>query len=707
MKIESFYTLHSTAASLVVDCRSNVPAILYWGSRLLEHTTPDMLATLATRQEAPASAASEAAIALTPELGAGFQADPGLRVHRDGRAWGVFATIEAVEVDGGSLTIRSRCESSQLTLVHRLELDAESGVLVLSTTITNNGSDVLTIDRCDAPAIPLPAELSHITSFSGRWANEFQTQTIEPFYGSYVRENLAGRTSHDTFPGLVVHTDGFKEHSGEGYALTLGWSGNHRVSVTRMICGRAVAQLGEAFYPGELRLESGEQYTTPKLFAATSNGGMTPLSQSLHRYVRSHLTDARMHGKLKPVHFNTWEAMYFDLDMDRLRALADAAADVGAERFVLDDGWFPRRNNDDAGLGDWTVDPNKFPDGLQPLIDHVHRCGMEFGLWIEPEMVNPDSDLYRSHPGWALQVDGAPLRMARNQLVLDLSRPEVSDYLFCCIDALLTEYPITYLKWDMNRDLHQPGNHLGHAVTHRQVRAVYALMQRVRQAHTQVEIESCASGGARADYGVLANTDRIWTSDSNDALDRLRIQRGFSMFFPPELMGSHVGPRECHITGRTLSMPLRAGVALMGDMGIEADVTDMPHAERTELAAAIALHKQHRALLFSGDVVRLDPTRYEMAHGVVSQDQDQALFSYAIIATPPHNLPSRLRFAGLEPTNQYRIEVVWPESPWRYSPSILEVIGSGAYTGQALMQAGLQMPLLKPESLLLLHLTRA
>jgi len=382
------------------------------------------------------------------------------------------------------------------------------------------------------------------------------------------------------------------------------------------------------------------------------------------------------------------------------------AADVGVERFVLDDGWFKNRNSDKAGLGDWFVDKEVFPDGLGPLVDYVNSKGMEFGLWIEPEMVNPDSDLYRKHPDWVLSADPAPLVMSRNQLVLDLTRKEVQDYLFDCIDALLTEYDITYLKWDMNRDLNQPGSQDGRAVTHYQTLGFYELLERVRSAHDSVEIESCSSGGARADYGVLEHTDRIWTSDTNDAIDRLRIQKGFSFFFPPEFMGAHVGPYECHITGRCINMSMRAGVAMFGNMGIEANLLEMNDSDKEELKAAVQLHKKHRKLILGSNLIRLDLHDYESGFGIISPDGEEALFSYALLSGLPNSAPGRFRFRGLEYDDQYEINVIWPLEPKSYSESILDVINGALLTGDALMRIGMQLPIMMPQNLLIIHLRK-
>ena len=703
--IDNYYVLNGTRSSVVLDCRSNTPSVLYWGPRLSERTTPEMLALLATRQQTRANAATEPPIALSPELGAGFIGEAGIQAHRKGRQWSIFATLESVDaIDPQELSLTSRCAASGLEIEHRIRLDAGSDVLCATTEICNTSDENLRVDRCNAPSLPIPPHIDSITGFEGRWSNEFQRHTVPRFLGTYLRENRRGRTSHDTFPGVLLHAAMTTEDHGDAYGLHLGWSGNHRLRVDEHSDGRAFVQLGELFYPGELFLGSGASYRSPVLYATYSNAGFGGLSRSFHRYVRKELTDARVDPAKKPVHFNTWEAVYFDMSPTVLDELVAAAADSGVERFVLDDGWFRNRNDDRAGLGDWYVDEAKFPDGLGPLVDNVRRRGMQFGLWVEPEMVNPDSDLYRAHPDWVLATPPAPAVVSRHQYVLDLTRPEVVEYLFGRIDSLLTEYDIAYLKWDMNRDLDQPGDADGRAATHAQTLAVYALLDRLRRAHPRVEIESCASGGGRADFGILRYTDRIWTSDNNDPLDRLRIQRGFSMFFPAHVMGAHVGPRCCHITGRTTSMAFRAGVALFGDFGVEANLLEIDDAERAELKAAIALHKKHRKLLFSGELYRLESARDETAFGVVAEDKSEALFSYALTDTAKHSTPGRVRLSGLDPDRRYSVERVWPVEPRTYSPSILDVLHQQPISGAALMSPGIQLPVLDPQSVLIWHL---
>ena len=704
--IKSFYALHSRNCSLVIDCRGNAPAILYWGSRLSEATSPDMLSLLATRQELQACQAQEALITLSPEAATGFMGSPGVQMHRSGRQWAIYAKTKSVNLVDNQLTIISQCHGAEIQLTHCLALHASTDVLTATTAITNIGSSALWLDRCDAPCIPVPMRYNKILGFTGRWANEFQQVSIDRFPGAYVRENRSGRTSHDSFPGVVVHTEDTNESSGSAYGLHLGWSGNHQLRIEEQHTGQAYAQLGELFFPGEMSLEPGEKYCSPTLYGTSTAHGFSAISESFHGYVRASLTDKRVRNKVRPVHFNTWEAVYFDLSYDRLCELADVAAEVGAERFVLDDGWFKNRKSDKAGLGDWFVDNTVFEDGLGPLIDNVKAKNMEFGLWVEPEMVNPDSDLYRAHSDWVLNADPAPLILSRNQLVLDLTRTEVQTYLFERLDALLTEYSISYLKWDMNRAVYQPNNQGGRAVGHYQTNALYTLLGRLRAAHPAVEIESCSSGGGRADFGILGFTDRIWTSDSNDALDRLRIQKGFSMFFPAEVMGAHIGPGVCHITGRILSMETRAGVAMFGHMGIEANLLEMDDDQTETLKAGVALHKKHRQLIHSGNLVRLNTQSNENGFGIIAQDGGEALFSYTQLDSLSHSVGGRLQFIGLDSNGLYQVSIVWPQEPKSYSTSILDVINGSVISGEALTKAGIQLPIMHPASLLVFHLIR-
>lgn len=685
------------------------PQCCYWGKRLSAQVTAADVALLTTRQGAHGSETVPIAASLALEPGLGLMAPPGLCAHRDGQDWASVLRVESAVQEGHRATLCCGDATMRIGLTYEFACDPLSGVLTIRAALTNRGGEWLALDAMATACLPVPATMTDIIGFSGRWSDEFRPTRLARFPGGYVRENRRGRTSQDSFPALILCSRDTREQAGEAYGLHLAWSGNHRLRVDTLSDGRVFAALGALALPGEIRLAPGARYDSPPIVAAYSATGLSALSRAFHDHVRGTLIRPAVRARPRPVHYNSWEAVYFAHDLARLKALADKAAAVGVERFVLDDGWFGGRRHDRAGLGDWTVSDAVYPDGLAPLIEHVTGLGMEMGLWFEPEMVNPDSDLYRAHPEWVLRANGVNQVQFRNQYVLDIARPEVADYLFAKIDAILGAHAIGYIKWDMNRDLNHPGGPDGRPRALAQVSALYALIDRLRDAHPHVEIESCSSGGARADMGILAHTDRIWTSDTNDALDRQEIQRGASMFLPLMLLGAHVGPSTCHITGRTLTMAMRAGTAMMGHMGVELDLLDESAANLAELARAIALYKRMRPLLHEGDHYRLDTPGFLNAHGVVAADKQAALFSLAWLGGHAATLPPRLALDGLAPERDYRIRLVWPE-PWRSvtAPGIMEALELGGrglvVRGEALMTIGLQLPLALPQTVLLFHL---
>eukprot|EP01037_Dinobryon_pediforme_P006441 gene6441-6508_t len=686
------------------------PALAYWGARL-HHADAVEIALIGTRQGMHGVADVAHAPSLIMEQGLGFGGPSGLALHRGGQDWAPRLVVEHAARDGATVVLRCRDARAGLELTHTIMLDPATDVLRIGARITNCGTGVVELDDMMTAWLPIPAAMTEIISFAGRWAFEFQQERLPRRFGRFVRENRAGRTGHASYPAMIACTAATGETVGEAYGWHLAWSGNHRLALDSAPDGRVFAGAGALILPGEVRLAPGEAYDSPELVAAYSDAGLTALSRKFHKHVRTCVLRPALRARPRPVHYNTWEAVYFDHDTERLKAIATRAAAIGVERFVLDDGWFGARRNDQAGLGDWTVSPDVYPEGLGPLIDHVRSLGMEMGIWFEPEMVNPDSDLYRAHPDWVLHAPGIAQVPFRNQLALDIARPEVAATLFAQIDAILSAYPVGYVKWDMNRDLSHPGNAAGQAAALAQVRAFYALLDRLRTKHPMVEIESCASGGGRADYGALAHTDRVWTSDSNDARDRQLIQRGASLFLPPEVMGAHVGPAHCHITGRRLSMAFRAATALMGHMGMELDILNEPEADLAELAQAVLLYKRHRALIHTGAIQRLDTPAHVIATGVIAPDRSEALFSVAVLDSVPEVLPAPLRLAGLDPAMRYRLRLVWPQG-WqaRKAPSLFERLdlgGEGAViSGEALMRHGLQWPASFPETCLILHLER-
>ena len=696
-------------ATLIFACAKGAPvSILYWGAALHADTDCAELEGLFARQGMHGVADVSLPLSLAMEPGLGHPMFQGFAAHRAGKDWGSRFEVGKVELREGGAKIICRDESTRLGLEYEIDFDARTGVLRIRSTLTNYGATPLDVSDMMTACLPVPDGMTDIIGFTGRWTQEFTQERVARNAATYLRENRSGRTSHFSYPAILLAATDTNESTGDVYGFHLAFSGNHCIRVDSLTDGRGLVSIGALLFPGEVRLAPGETYASPEIVAAYSGQGLSKLSRKFHDHVRTKLLSPEMRAKPRPVHYNTWEAVYFDHDVEKLKELATRAAEIGVERFVLDDGWFGGRRHDRAGLGDWTVSRDVYPDGLGPLVDHVTGLGMEFGLWFEPEMVNPDSDLYRAHPDWVLGLEGVEQIPFRSQLALDISRPEVADYLFHAIDAILRDHDISYIKWDMNRDLSHPGDSSGVPRAFAQVGALYALLDRVRDAHPHVEIESCSSGGARADMGVLAHSDRVWTSDSNDALDRQVIQRGASFFLPLEVLGCHVGPANCHVTGRRLSMEMRAATALMGHMGLELNLLTERTADLDVLKNAIDLHKKHRALLHNGDVFRLDSAPQLIASGVIARDKSEAIYSVAYVASDAKVLPGRFQFTGLDPQRSYRLQLIWP-SDWQAikGPSAIETLdlnGEGAiFSGAALVHGGLQLPHAFPETCLLFY----
>jgi alpha-galactosidase len=400
-------------------------------------------------------------------------------------------------------------------------------------------------------------------------------------------------------------------------------------------------------------LASGESYCSPWIYGSYGRG-LDAVASRFHRYLRSRDRHPSVH---RPVTLNVWEAVYFDHDLDRLVELAERAAEVGVERYVLDDGWFGARRTDRAGLGDWVVSTEAWPHGLHPLVEKVLGLGMEFGLWFEPEMINMDSDAARAHPEWVMATGGRLPVESRFQQVINLGLPDCYAYVRDAIFAILAEYPISYIKWDHNRDLIDAGTSpTGRPGVHEQTLAFYRLLEEIKTAYPHLEIESCSSGGGRVDLGVLEHTDRVWVSDVIDPLERQQMQRWTAQLIPPEFMGSHISSAHSHTTGRRHNLSFRAATAVFGHLGIEWNLAQATERELAELREWIDFFKAERALLLGGDVVRLDfPDESVSVNGVVAADRTRAVYSFASVARSEVALLGRLRCPGLDPERQYRL----------------------------------------------------
>lgn len=647
---------------------------------------------------------------LCPEEGLGNFSTPGLEGHRNGKDWSPVFITKEVKKNNNNITIISEDDIAKLRLTSQLILD-ESGVLQCQNSLTNLAEQPYQVNRLSV-TLPIPERAQELMAFNGRWIKEFFPHRTKIEHCGYLQENRRGRTSHEYFPGMIVGTSGFKEQTGEVWGIHLGWSGNHRIQVAVKSNGKRFIQAEALYLAGEISLAKGETVSTPWLYATYSDQGLNKMSQHFHQFLRTNIIKFSAH-KPRPVHLNTWEGIFFDHNPDYIMKMATQAAQIGVERFIIDDGWFGHRDDDYQGLGDWYLDERKYPNGLEPVIKHVKDLGMEFGIWVEPEMINKNSNLYRAHPDWLLELQGYQQPEGRHQYVLDLQNPNVFDYLLERLTWLLGSYDIDYIKWDMNREIVQAG-HNGHPAIVGQTKAVYRLLDILQKKFPNVEIESCSSGGGRIDYEILKRTQRFWASDSNDALDRQIIQHGMSYFFPPEVIGAHIGGALCHTTYRQIDMNLRGLTALFGHMGVELDPVKESQQEKLSFANYIKLHKQLRSLLHSGNFIRLDvdDNQAMQSYGVVSQDQTEAAFIIAQLILPTYALSGNLRLAGLLPDKDYHIEIL--DMPNNIDPKVNGhvmkalpnwMVKSTTLSGDWLMNIGLPLPVLDPATAMLIKIT--
>ena len=702
--------LTSPTASVVADVSSGVPAILHWGAPLADGDLPSTW----SRPPLPHGTIDIVGpLTVVPLHGDGFPGRPGLLGHRrGGRHWS--PRFEYVshrtdeDVDRTVLTAVAIDRIAEITLATVIAL-SHDGVLTLDVSLTNEGDSPYMLDAL-TPSLPLPSTATELSTFAGRWTREFSPQRTRWPWGAWISENRIGRTSHEHPPYLFACESGAGEWSGRVWGVHLGYSGNHVLCAEQLPDERRHVSAGVLFHPGEMCVYPGETHGAAQVIGVYSNSGFTPASWGFHREARRRFPRPM---SPRPVHLNTWEAVYFGHDETKLRALADAAASVGVERLVLDDGWFGGRRNDRAGLGDWVVSPDVYPQGLSPLITYVKSLGMGFGIWIEPEMVNPDSDLFRAHPEWALVTDGYEPVFGRRQLVLNLANQGAFDHVLTQIDELLRDHDIEYVKWDMNRWHVQASGSDGKAGTAAQTAALYRLLDELRRRHPAVEFESCASGGGRIDHEIMRRVERVWTSDSNDALERQFIQRGASMVIPPEVMGSHVGPDTSHSSGRRHTMAFRCLTAMFGHMGIEADITTLDEQSLSTLREFVGLYRRLRGSLHGGDTVRFDTFELTggaaLSHGVYAPDRSEALLAYVQLASTTSLTPPAWLIPGLDPEREYTVEVLVGDAVGsaRFQPDWFTSGRKGEphrLSGRFLAEVGLRPPSIWPESGILIRL---
>lgn len=698
-----FWRLDGATTTLLVVQDHEVPRLMWCGNQLDAEMTLDHLLVHDDTALAFGGLDTTVPLSLFPQSSTGYTGSPSLNAHRNGSQFAHRLNTDSITNENNTLQIELSDLRAGLAVTLELTLDPDSDVASLKTSLFNTGSTPLTVDWLASATIPMPSAYRECLSQHGRWGLENQTHRRHIAPGRIDITNLHGRTSHEHAPGLVCGTAGFGNDGGDVTFAQLGWSGNFSLRIERLSNGTISLQAGILHLPGECILQPGESLQTPSVSFARGTG-MNSCTQRFHHFVRNRILPEWTRAP-RPIHANSWEALYFNHDREELFTLIDAAAGVGAERFVLDDGWFRHRRFDNAGLGDWYVDLDIYPDGLSPVVEHVRKHGMQFGLWFEPEMVNPDSDLYRANPEWALHLADTPTPLARNQLVLDIAREDVSDYLFERITSLVHEYAIDYIKWDHNRDLVLAGDG-SRARAAKQPTALYHLLERILEACPGLEIETCSSGGARCDLAILNHTGRVWASDNIDPIERASIQAGFLRFLPPEIMGAHVGHQSAHLTGRVTSLHTRAIVALQGQFGFELDARKLDTHDVITLQHYTQLYKDNRGWLGKSTYWQVSTySKALTASGNVDEQQNTAFYSVVAIGNMHATRAGHLPLPGLDPKARYRLQLessnvaelaafnkiipAWCETPMMT-------------TGELLMKLGVPLPVLPPQSALLI-----
>ncbi|KFF30551.1 alpha-galactosidase [Bifidobacterium bombi] len=539
---------------------------------------------------------------------------------------------------------------------------ADSPVLARSAEIINAGSQRLVVERAMSLSLDMPDSDYDMTIFTGAWSRERNPHTYRLHEGIQEITSLRNASGHFMNPTSILSRPGTNETMGEALGLAFVYSGNFDLhaevdtyQVTRIQVG-----INDANFAW--RLAPGDSFQTPEALISWTQDGLQALSQGFHSMVREHLVREPWNHRTRPILINNWEATYFNFDEDRLVSIASKAKEAGIELFVLDDGWFGERNGDTAGLGDWAPNKDRLPQGMTGLAKRINDMGMKFGLWFEPEAVNKDSDLYRTHPDWAIHTPDRHMNHGRNEFLLDFSNPDVVDNIYTQMHRILSTANISYIKWDMNRLVSEGFDNIRGPESqgefhHRYILGVYSLLQRLLDAFPDLLIEGCASGGGRFDMGMLYYTPQIWCSDDTDAVERMKIQYGTSYFYPPSTMGAHVSIVPNHQTGRVTPITTRGNVAMFGTFGYELDLNALDAQDMKEVHQQVAFYKQHRDVMAYGSFYRLRAPydNHQCAWMVVSPDRRTAIVGDYTLLLEPNGPYTRLKLEGLDPDAVYSI----------------------------------------------------
>jgi len=589
--------------------------------------------------------------------------EPALKITRADGNRDLVLHYVSQRLDGDDLYVTLKDIKDEIEVTLRYGLDTDTGIISRRATVANHTKQAITVESAQSATWSLPAGDGYrLTYLSGRWAAETQVNQEPIHEGMKVLESRLGHTGHNLNPWFAIDNGSAEEEHGGVWFGALAWSGNWRITVEQTPYKQVRVTGGFNTFDFAYPLKPGESLQTPDFYAGYAGHGFGEASRLLHDLERAKIEPFGAKARVRPVLYNSWEATEFNVNEAGQKALAEKAAKLGVELFVIDDGWFGKRNTDHAGLGDWVVNPQKFPNGLDGLIQTVNGLGMDFGLWVEPEMVNPDSDLYRAHPDWVMNFPGRPRSELRNQLVLNLARDDVKEYIFGFLDRLASTYKIRYFKWDMNRTFAEPGWPEAPLEQQKEMWVKYVwnyydIMDRLRKKHPNVEIESCSGGGGRIDLGVLRYVDEVWTSDNTEAFDRLRIQEGFSQAYAAKFMSAWVTDVP-NMNGRSTPLQYRFLVAMQGALGIGANLNKWSEEDSQLAAKMVALDKRIRETVQFGNQYRLlsPRTNDTTANEYVSKDGKEAvLFAFRHsqeYATPPPTI----HLQGLDPRALYRLE---------------------------------------------------
>jgi alpha-galactosidase len=655
---------------------------LYWGSRL---ATDDPLGPA----QPPTSRSSFDAIGSnTPQEYAGWGGPitvmPDLKLHFADGNRDLVLRYDSYTIEKDNLQVILRDKQADVTVTLRYVVDPATGIIGRSARIENHATQALTIDRAAAASWNLPAATDYSLRYlTGTWAAEWHVRTRPLTPGATDLESRRGSTGDENNPWFAIERGGeWNESHGHVWFGALAWSGSWNIHIDQDILNQVRVTGGFNPFDFAYKLEPGQGLDTPVFYAGYTDEGIGEASRLLHQFELTRILPASPKLNLRPVLYNSWEATEFKVNEPDQERLAEKAAKLGVERFVVDDGWFGARNSDKAGLGDWVVNREKFPNGLKPLIDKVHGLNMSFGLWVEPEMVNPDSDLYRQHPDWVLNFEGRQRSLGRNQLVLNLAREDVRDYVSSALDKLLSQNDIQFLKWDYNRNWSEPGwpqvaSDEQQKVYVTYVRNLYDIMRRLRERHPGVEIESCSGGGARVDLGIMGLTDEVWPSDNTDPSDRLSIQDGFSYAYAPAVMMAWVTGSPNWVNKRSSSLDFRFLSSMQGGLGIGANILEWTPAEDATAGAYIAAYKSIRATVQMGRLYRLlspqERAPYSATESVAANGSQAVLFAFLRQGQEAQAYPT-LHLQGLESSVRYSYRLIHGKAA-----ADTPAVASGAY----------------------------